>query len=60
MEKIERSHRVVITGYGALVTGKNPKPNRNLLKNVQLMSHWVSGGGYEATIGYGSLMGSQA
>lgn len=48
------------SGYGALVTGKNPKPNRNLLKNVQLMSHWVSGGGYEATIGYGSLMGSQA
>lgn len=48
------------SGYGALVTGRHPKPNRNLLKNVQLMSHWVSGGGYEATIGYGSLMGSNA
>ena len=50
------------SGYGAIAApadGK-PTPSRRLpFRNLRFISHWTSGGGYEASIGYGALLGFQ-
>ena len=50
------------SGYGALVEPPSTKhaPSRRLpVDNLRFVSQWVSGGGYEATIGYGAMLGFQ-
>jgi all-trans-retinol 13,14-reductase len=50
------------SGYGALVPpGKRTRvrSQRFPVDNVRFISQWTSGGGYEATIGYGAMLGFQ-
>jgi all-trans-retinol 13,14-reductase len=57
------THNTDGSGYGAIATPSDGKrtPSRRLpFRNLQFISHWTSGGGYEASIGYGALLGFQA
>jgi all-trans-retinol 13,14-reductase len=48
------------SGYGALVPPGNRARTRSQrfpVDNVRFISQWASGGGYEATIGYGAMLG---
>jgi phytoene dehydrogenase-like protein len=50
------------SGYGALVppaTRARQRSQRFPVDNVRFISQWTSGGGYEATIGYGAMLGFQ-
>jgi phytoene dehydrogenase-like protein len=56
------THNTDGSGYGAIAAPSDGKklPSRRLpLRNLQFISHWTSGGGFEATIGYGALLGFQ-
>ncbi|MDF7673980.1 NAD(P)-binding protein [Acetobacteraceae bacterium ESL0709] len=44
------------SGYGYLILGKAPRLPMNICKNLRLVSQWVSGGGYEATICFGHML----
>lgn len=51
------------SGYGALVappSGSGTPSRRLPVANMRFVSQWVSGGGYEATIGYGAMLGFEA
>lgn len=57
------THNTDGSGYGALAVPSDGKrtPSRRLpFRNLQFISHWTSGGGYEASIGHGALLGFQA
>lgn len=43
------------SGFGYLVSGKSARIPLKLCDNIQIMSQWVSGGGYEATIAFGHM-----
>lgn len=43
------------SGFGYLVSGKSARIPLRLCDNIQIMSQWVSGGGYEATIAFGHM-----
>jgi all-trans-retinol 13,14-reductase len=50
------------SGYGAIVppaTRARVRSQRFPVENVRFISQWTSGGGYEATIGYGAMLGFQ-
>ncbi|MFX1766276.1 NAD(P)-binding protein [Paraburkholderia sp. A1RI-2L] len=56
------THNTDGSGYGAIAAPSDGKraPSRRLpFRNLQFVSHWTSGGGYEASIGYGALLGFQ-
>lgn len=44
------------SGFGYLVSGKKTKIPLKLCNNIQVMSQWVSGSGYEATITFGHML----
>lgn len=44
------------SGYGYLVSGKSAKLPLKICDNLKIVSQWVSGGGYEATIGFGHML----
>lgn len=49
------------SGFGALVEPASGKKKQWQfpIQGVRFVGHWVSGSGYEATIGYGTMLGSQ-
>jgi phytoene dehydrogenase-like protein len=56
------THNTDGSGYGAIASpsdGRRAGSRRLPIGNLQFISHWMSGGGYEATIGYGALCGFQ-
>lgn len=57
------THNTDGSGYGAIAAPSDGTraPSRRLpIRNLQFISHWTSGSGYEASIGYGALLGFQA
>ncbi|MFL9884408.1 NAD(P)-binding protein [Paraburkholderia agricolaris] len=50
------------SGYGALVepaTGRKTTSRRFPIGGVRFVGHWAAGSGYEATMGYGAMLGFQ-